>query len=141
MLVLPYMLGTSRIGKHLEFSYITGTLWFTAAWGVVSYMGASSVASSVFMCLDPFPDAQIKTTHEASSLQICQSLMILGRTSRHMALEGCNYSAFVKAPSNIIATTNRQQERSRTSFSHLGSHQSVTHLCVRHKWTESLLQR
>lgn len=88
-------------------------------------MGASSVASSLFMCLDLFPDAQIKTTHKASSLQVCQPLMILGRTSTHMVLEGCNYSAFVKAPSNIIATTNTQQERSRTGFSHLGSRRSA----------------
>lgn len=74
------------------------------------------------MCLDLFPDAQIKTTHKASSLQICQSVMILGRTGSHMALQGCNYSAFVKGLSNSVATTNRQQERSRTSFRHLGSH-------------------
>lgn len=71
------------------------------------------------MCLDLFPDAQIKTTHKASSLQIRQPLMILGRTGSHTVLEGCNYSAFVKAPSNIIATTNTRRSAAAPA---LGSH-------------------
>lgn len=32
----------------------------------------------VFICLDLFPDAQIRTTHKVSSVPICQPLMILG---------------------------------------------------------------
>lgn len=71
MFLFPYMLCKSWIRKDLEFSYIMGTFKFYSILGCGLLHGASSVASRVFICLDLFPDAQIKTTHKASSLQIC----------------------------------------------------------------------
>lgn len=55
MFVLPYMLWKSRIGKDVEFSYITGTLRFTAAQGVVFYVGASSVGAACLCVWTCFP--------------------------------------------------------------------------------------
>ena len=55
---------------------------WSATWGLPLWR------AGLFICLDPFPDAQIKTTHKVSLLPICHLLMILGEDPQSYSSAG-----------------------------------------------------